>query len=292
MKRFKYYVEAFFLALFFRVFRFLPLDISSGIGGEIGRMIGPFFSANKTAKMNIANAFPEMSEKEINRIIGKMWEHLGRVGAEYSSLPGTRLSSRLEVTGAEHLPKKGEAALFFSGHIGNWELLCPVAFDRGVDLSIVYRHTNNPYVDAIIAKVRKDHTVDLIAKGLRGGMKILGVLKRGGSVAMLVDQKQNNGIAVPFFGRDAMTSPAIAEIALKYNIPIIPARVIRNKGAKFHSIIYPPLAFEKTGDHKADVLMVMTKINAMLEEWIREQPEQWFWVHRRWPRPISISVEI
>ena len=159
-----------------------------------------------------------------------------------------------------------------------------MAFDRGVDLSIVYRHTNNPYVDALIAKVRKDNTNELIAKGLRGGMKILGALKRGGSVAMLVDQKQNNGIAVPFFGRDAMSSPAIAEIALKYNIPIIPARIIRSKGARFQSIIYPPLVFEKTGDHKADVLMLMTLINQTLEGWIREHPEQWFWVHKRWPK--------
>lgn len=284
MKKFTYRLEAFFLLVFFRVFRLLPLDIASAIGGEIGRMVGPFFSAHKTAQRNIAAAFPDMSVKEINRITGAMWENLGRVGAEYSSLPGTRLTSRLSVTGAEHLPQKGEAALFFSGHLGNWELLCPVAFDRGVDLSIVYRHTNNPYVDTMIAEMRKSHCSELIAKGLRGGMKILGALKRYGSVAMLVDQKQNNGIAVPFFGRDAMTSPAIAEIALKYAIPIIPARVIRTKGAYFHSIIYPPLEIEKTGDHKTDVLKVMTAINALLEGWIREHPEQWFWVHKRWPK--------
>jgi KDO2-lipid IV(A) lauroyltransferase len=287
VKHLVYRIEAFFLSLFFRLFRLIPLDVASAIGGEIGRMVGPFFSAHKTAKRNIAAAFPDMSNKEINVLTGKMWEHLGRVGAEYASLPGTRLSSRVRVIGAENLPAKTMPGFLFSGHVGNWELLCPVAHERGVDLSIVYRHTNNPYVDKIIADKRRGHTNEMIAKGLRGGVKILAAVKRGGSVALLVDQKQNNGIAVPFFGKPAMTSPAIAQIALKYDIPIIPCRVIRTGGAHFDCIIYPPLHIEKTGDHTQDVLALMTRINAILEEWIRERPEQWFWVHRRWPKPTA-----
>ena len=285
MKTLTYRLEAFFLRFFSRAFRILPLDVSSAIGALIGRAIGPFFSAHNTAKKNLIAAFPEKTLRERQRILAGMWANLGRVGAEYSSLPGARRASRITVIGAEYLPKKGEAALFFSGHIGNWELLCPIAYDREVDLSIVYRHTNNPYVDSIIADIRQSHTSGLIAKGLRGGIRILSALKRGGSVAMLVDQKLNNGIAVPFFGREAMTSPAIAEIALKYDIPVIPARVIRTGGAHFEGHIYPPLAFAKTGDHKEDVRALMAKINSVLEGWIREHPEQWFWVHRRWPKP-------
>ena len=100
---------------------------------------------------------------------------------------------------------------------------------------------------------------------------------------MLVDQKMNDGIAVPFFGRDAMTAPALAQLAMRYDMPIIPARVVRRQGAHFDSVIYPPLAYEKTGDSARDTLAIMTAINAMLESWIRETPEQWFWVHRRWP---------
>jgi KDO2-lipid IV(A) lauroyltransferase len=280
----QYRIEAFFLSLAFTAFRILPLDVASFLGGIIGCAVGPFFSAHKTAKKNIAAAFPDLTPRKINRLVDEMWEHLGRIGAEYASLPGTRLAARVAVEGVENLPKKNEQALFFSGHIGNWELLSPVAFDRGVDLSIVYRHTNNPIVDKMIEALRTPHSAERIAKGVRGGIKIIGALRRGGTVAMLIDQKQNNGIPVPFFGRDAMTSPAIAEIALKYNVPLIPARIIRTKGANFRSIIYPPLQFEKTGDHKADVLMLMTKMNAVIEGWIRECPEQWFWVHRRWPK--------
>lgn len=290
MKTLQYRIEAFFLRFLFLGFRLLPLDVASEIGGWMARAIGPFFSAHRTAKQNIAAAFPHMTRRDINRLSGDMWEHLGRVGAEYPSLPGGRLFSRATVTGGEYLPKPGEACFFFSGHIGNWELICPVAHGNGVDLSVVYRHTNNPHVDKIIANLRASHCNELIAKGLRGGIRILAALKRGGAVALLIDQKQNNGIAVPFFGREAMTSPAIAQIALKYNVPVIPMRVIRTRGAHFNIAIYPPLAFERTGNHEQDVLALMTQINALLEAWIREHPEQWFWVHRRWPRQPTSSV--
>src|SRR5207253_2644034 len=107
--------------------------------------------------------------------------------------------------------------------------------------------------------------------------------KNGQSLAMLIDQKMNDGIAVPFFGRDAMTAPAIAEFALRYNLELIPARVVRTKGCHFEATIFPPMAYEKTGDEEKDVLTIMTAINAILETWIREHPEQWFWVHKRWP---------
>jgi KDO2-lipid IV(A) lauroyltransferase len=109
-------------------------------------------------------------------------------------------------------------------------------------------------------------------------------IKGGHTLAMLIDQKMNEGIAVPFFGRDAMTAPAIAELALRYDMPIIPARVFRTKGCHFDARAYPPLVIEKTGDMEKDVLAIMTQINAQMEAWVREKPEQWFWVHQRWPK--------
>ncbi len=100
---------------------------------------------------------------------------------------------------------------------------------------------------------------------------------------MLVDQKMNDGIAVPFFGRPAMTAPALAELALRHNCPVVAARVTRVKGANFKMTALPPVRFEKTGDHKADVLAAMTQINNQVEQWVRDTPEQWLWLHNRWP---------
>lgn len=283
MKKFRHMSEAAMLAVGFFIFRLMPLDIASAIGDALGRAAGPFFKAHKRALITLSSLYPERSRRELIRLLGDMWGHLGRVIAEYPSLPGNRLLARTVIYGAEHLPRKGESALFFSGHLGNWELLTPVANSHGVDLSIVYRALNNPYADRIIGELRKDHAGGLIAKGPHSGVQILTALKRGGSVAMLADQKLSSGIRVPFFGREAMTTPVIAEIALKYDLPIIPARIIRTEGAHFKCIIYPKLNYAPSGEHEKDVLAITAMINTMLEEWVREHPDQWFWVHRRWP---------
>jgi KDO2-lipid IV(A) lauroyltransferase len=100
---------------------------------------------------------------------------------------------------------------------------------------------------------------------------------------MLVDQKLNDGIAVPFFGRDAMTAPALARLARRYDCIVVPVRVVRLGGAHFRLICDPPLKVPKTADAQADALALMTEVNATIERWIRARPEQWFWLHRRWP---------
>ena len=112
---------------------------------------------------------------------------------------------------------------------------------------------------------------------------LLQTFRGGGHLAMLVDQKMNDGIAVPFFGRPAMTAPALAELALRFDCPVVAARVVRLKGARFRLIAEPPMRFEKTGDQARDVLAAMTWVNSRIEEWVRETPEQWLWLHNRWP---------
>ena len=281
--RLQHVVEASLLRALFAFLRALPLDSASALGGFLGRRIGPFFSAHKTALRNLVRVFPEKPEAWRREIRERMWENLGRVAAELPHLPGQVLINRLVIRGEEHLPKTGESALFFSGHLGNWELLPSIPHYRGVPITLVYRHANNPLVDKIIAGIRAVHSDNMIAKGPRGAFKLAKALKRKESICMLVDQKMNDGISVPFFGKPAMTAPAIAQLALHYDMPIIPARVVRTGGAHFEVTIDPPVAFEKTGDKDADQRAIMTTINARIETWIREHPEQWFWVHKRWP---------
>ena len=121
-------------------------------------------------------------------------------------------------------------------------------------------------------------------KGPVGARYIIKAIKNGEHIGMLVDQKQNDGIAVPFFGKDAMTASAIANLALKFNCQLVPTEVIRVKGPKFKVKIYDPIILEKTGDQEKDIYNTMVKINSILEGWIRKNPEQWFWVHNRWPK--------
>jgi Kdo2-lipid IVA lauroyltransferase/acyltransferase len=279
----KHLLEAAALVFIFAVFRLLPLDTASALGGWLAQRIGPRLSAQKTAKKNLAMVFPEKSEAERNKILDGMWNNLGRTTAELPRLPGDALFSRVEMRGEENLPTPGKAALFVSGHLGNWELNYPIAHRHGVKTALIYRRANNRFVDALITALRATQCTTLFPKGHTGAVRLMRAIKDGQSLAMLIDQKMNDGFAVSFFGREAMTAPSVAQFSLRYDLPIVPARVIRKRGAHFDAIIYPPVVYEKTGDEDTDAMAIMTKINALLESWIREYPEQWFWVHKRWP---------
>jgi KDO2-lipid IV(A) lauroyltransferase len=122
-----------------------------------------------------------------------------------------------------------------------------------------------------------------IPKGAVASRQAFATLRRGAHLGLLADQKLNDGIAVPFFGRDAMTAPALALLAMRFDCDVLPARVERLGGARFRLTVHPALPIPKTGDRDADVLTLMTEVNRTLESWIRERPDQWFWLHRRWP---------
>lgn len=291
LKKIKHTIEAGVVFLLFTALRQFSLDTASAIGGWMARAIGPFLSVHKTAGTNLSRAFPDMSETDKHRILTKMWDNLGRVAAELAHIPKGQIQKRIKISGAEHMPAHGIPAFIFSGHIGNWELFAPMANLYGRPLTIVYREANNPMVDGMVAKIRSDYCFNIIPKGRQGAPKIIRAIKNNELISMLVDQKMNDGIPIPFFGEDVMTAPAIAELALRYDAPIIPSRIVRtgskegkNWGAHFEIIVYPPLKYEKTGDKTQDIQNIMLAINRMLESWIREHPEQWFWVHKRWPK--------
>src|SRR5207248_7600099 len=151
------------------------------------------------------------------------------------------------------------------------------ATQYGLDIAQIYRAPNNPLIDRIVARLRGGKS-ELIPKGAIASRRAVAALRRGGHVSLLADQKLNEGIAVPFFGRPAMTAPALALLALHFDCAVLPARVERLKGARFRLTIYPPLDTPRSGDRDADVLAMMTAVNATLEGWIRERAEQWFWV--------------
>jgi KDO2-lipid IV(A) lauroyltransferase len=215
-----------------------------------------------------------------------MWDNLGRAVAEYPHLDWicAAESGRVEIVNegaVTELLTDGRPGIVFGGHFGNWEV-GPSTIHRlmGPSLVSVYRGANNPLVDRLLRHWQRSRRA--VAKGAEGGRDLLRHLNRGGHVAMLVDQKLNDGIAVPFFGRDAMTAPAIARLGLRFGCPVVPIRTERLRDARFRFTVLSRLEIADTGDAAADVLTVMTRVNAMIESWIRARPEQWLWLHRRW----------
>lgn len=281
-------LEAWGAALLFGAFAVLPLDFASALGGALGRRIGPFLGISKRARHNLKRALPKLSESEIAGVVAGMWDNLGRVAAEYPHLRKIRVfepDGRVETRGLEHVDRAvaaGRRMIIFSGHIANWEIALLAAVQSGISVAQIYRAANNPLVDRMITRFRGD-TGELIPKGAVGARRAVGVLRRGAHLTMLADQKMNDGIPVPFFGRPAMTAPALAALALRFDCDVLPARVERLGGARFRLTVFPPLPLPRSGDSHADVAALMTQVNAILEGWVRDRPEQWFWVHRRWP---------
>ncbi|MDX9860717.1 MAG: lauroyl acyltransferase [Rhodospirillales bacterium] len=277
---------AFLLYAFFRV---MPLDAASAIGGWLGRTFGPRMRLSQRAVHNLSRTFPEKPPAEIAAIVRGMWDNLGRVAAEFPHLGEFQFyekGGRVEVIGAEHvdlLREDGLPGIFFSAHIGNWEIVSLGATQRGVPLDRVYRSANNRLVEWLYRQGRSAVEGALIPKGSAGARPLLKSLKEGKHLGMMVDQKMNNGIPVPFMGRDAMTAPALADLALKFGCPVVPGRIRRLKGAHFQLIALPPLDLPNTGDRHADILAIMTRINEIIEGWVRDTPEQWLWLHNRWP---------
>lgn len=271
-------------------FAILPMEKASALGSFIARHIGPRLRVHKLARRNIERALPDESPADVDDILGEMWDNLGRVVGEFPHLGRLDIYNdpRIEVVGSEHIDAMrddGKPGIFITPHIGNWELSGYAVMQRGFlkDIAVVYRAPNDPAAEWLLQVSRKNLDAELIPKGSAGARRIVQVLRAGGHVCILPDQKMNDGIAVPFFGRPAMTAPAAAQLALKFGCKIVSGRVVRLNGARFRLIVDPPLVLPDSGDRHADVLTLTTKINQVMETYIREHPGQWLWVHKRWP---------
>jgi len=281
-------LEAAFVWLVYHGFRLLPVDAASALGGFIARAIGPLLPVSDVALKNLQAALPGLSH---GKIIRDVWRHLGRIAGEF---PHARAflddPARMEIVGEHHLwalRDAGEATLLFGGHIGNWELSNILSLRAKLPVNPVYRAPNNPYLKWLFEDRLRTPDMQLIPKGPVGARQTIKLMTEGKSVVLYVDQKMNDGISVPFFGRPAMTAPALASLALKFKRRVVPFRVIRTRGAHFRAEVLEPFYFFDSGDREADTLAAMVKVNRMIEGWIREYPAQWLWLHRRWPKEGS-----
>ena len=283
------------LALRFGVWlvRALGPVTASNAGGWVLRTAGPFFSASRVANANLRMAMPHLADSERTEVVRGVWDNFGRTAAELPHLAALRQTEDgpgWEMEGGEHLEalrEKGGPAIFFSAHIANWELISPAAAKHGVAMAGFYRAASNPLANAIIQDLRREARggdVAMFAKGSAGAREAMAHLKGGGVLGMMVDQKMNDGIPVAFFGRDAMTAPALAHLAARFRCPVIPIHVVRLGPARFRVICEAPLTWTDTGDRNADAAAFTLRVNQVLEAWIRFQPEAWLWLHRRWPK--------
>lgn len=284
MKKIRYALEAVLVYVLLFIFRIMPVDMASHIGGWLGRTIGPRLAASRKAKRNLAAALPDADH---DKIIAGMWDNLGRVVAEYPHL-GFIARHRTVIENGEALEKLkagGGPVIIIGGHFANWEVPGVMALERyGIETDLTYRAPNNPWVEKILYKCRtRGGKLQAFPKSRSGAQQMLQTMRDGRFLGILIDQKYNEGIAVPFFGRPAMTNPFFVQIGQKYKGQVIPMRIERTDGANFKVTIQEALAVTNEKDENLPAEDVIAAAHGILEHWIRNRPEQWLWLHRRWP---------
>ena len=276
-----------------RALRALGPVRASNLGGAVARSVGPMLPVSRVADANLRAAMPELDAAARRRIVRGVWDNLGRTLGELPHLADLRPSPSgpgWELVGAEALQPllaQPGPAILFSGHIGNWEMLPVAAAAAGVPFHSMYRTIENREIDALLLDLRRRamrYDVQMFAKGPNGAKQAMKHLMAGGRLGMLMDQKMNDGIEARFFGRPAMTAPALAILALRLRCPVIPGWVQRLGPARFRVTCEAPLALPDTGDRNVDVGTLTQAMNDTLERWIRQRPEGWLWLHRRWPK--------
>jgi KDO2-lipid IV(A) lauroyltransferase len=287
--------EALAFDLFIGVVRLLGVDAASAFGGWLGRTVGPLSGAHKVAVRNLKLAFPDKDEAWRAAMLKAQWEGLGRTFAEFplmdKILPST---GRVEVVNQQRLfqiAAEKVPVVFVSGHLSNWEVMPAAIVDSGVVCEMTYRAANNPYVDERIKASRFRYGVRLFApKGGDGARELLEGMKQGKSVALMNDQKFNTGVEGLFFGHPVRTAPGPSRLAIRFGTVLQPMSVQRTKGARFRAVVHDPILLPNTGDRTADIEAGVRLVNAFMEERIRERPEEWFWVHRRWPNEVYAAL--
>lgn len=284
IKKFRHLIEYSIVFILIKILCRLGIDNSSKFMGWIARKIGPYLPTTKVAQSNLIHT---LKPDHTNEIITQLWDNFGRFIGEIpyiQTLSNAEMKQRVSIEGLEHIEKfiqAGQPCLFFTGHFANWE----IALRRMAsitNLAVVSRNINNPYLENIMKNIRSNFNVTIIPKNIGFAKQLMLAIRDKRSILMLVDQKMNEGISVPFFGRNAMTAYGIAKLALKLNYPIIPGQIIRLKGAYFKIILHPQLKLSKIKNDLKGYYSIMLLINQMLELWIKQNPGQWFWFHNRW----------
>jgi len=285
MKLIKYFFQFLFIIFFFSLFKIFGFKIFLKIGGKLFEIIGPIFRSKKLIYTNIKKAFPKNNSVEIKKLTKLMWNNYGRVFAEYMFIKDFRfekIDSKIEIVGQEildEIKKSNKPVVFISGHFSNFELMAMQIEKAGIELSAIYRPLNNIFLNRIMEKIRKKYICkNQIKKGIAGTRELIKFQRNNYSIALMIDQRVSEGEKVNFFNQEAYTTTIPAQLAKKFNMPIVPIFIERVNDTNFKIKISKPVNFLKSDSIKD----ITSKLNVIIEEMILKNPMQWIWSHNRW----------
>jgi KDO2-lipid IV(A) lauroyltransferase len=286
------WISAQFIFLFLKLLRLVPFETATRFFEGFARWLGPKLKRNRIAMDNLAIAFPDKPLEERKKIASDSWAQMARTMLEYGYLDKVfdltkenTESDRIEIRNADQYLKlrdDGLPAILFTGHLANFELLPLVADRFGLKLLSMFRQPNNKFAAKRVAQARNVVSDNLVPSGDGASFQLMSALERGDHVGLLVDQKFRRGIMVPFFGKDAPANPLLAKLARRYKCPVHGARTVRLPNGRFRLEITEELDLPKDENGDVDIRGTTELVNRIIEDWVREYPEQWLWIHRRW----------
>ena len=289
-----YWIVGQITLLVLKVLRLLPPDKALDFADRFARRFGPYFGRHRLALSNLALAYPEKPAEEIGCIASGMWANLARLAAEYVFLdtlfdfdPARPEAGRVEVAGVDKFLKIAadkRPHIIFTGHLGCFEMLPVAAAAYRLDITALFRPPNNPYIAKYVFSARSEAMGDLLASQVGAAFALSRILGEGGNVGMLVDQRFNGGVDTLFFGAECQTSPLLPKLARHHEPDVYPARCIRLPGNRYRLEIEDRLDLPRNEQGQIDVEASAQLLNDVVERWVREYPEQWIWIHKRWGR--------
>ena len=284
MRKFFYLIEFILIKLFFFILIIIGYKNGSNLGDFIGRLFGPIFRSKKLIENNLEQS-GIVDKKNYNKIISKIYGNYGRILAEYPFLKAFRnnkLNKFIEIDGLENLNKikrEKRRAVFISGHFNNFELMALQIEKAGINLCAIYRPLNNVFLNKTMEEIRKNFICkNQIKKGRSGTRQIIENIKKGNSVALMIDQRVREGIKINFFGKPASTTTIPAQLIKKYKCDLVPIYIERRKNNYFKMFVSEPI---KIGNNKS-IKEITEHLNKILEKMILKNVDQWIWTHDRW----------
>ena len=287
MKIIKYFIQAFIIYTFFILIKILGLNISRRLFVKIFQIIGPLIKSEKTINENLEKFLSSYNEEQKKNIKKMMWSNYGKTFVEYLFLNKFRKNnSHINFKGKEILKSiinKNKPVIFVSGHFANFELMSMELTRETINLATIYRPLNNLFLNPFMEYVRRTYVCrNQIKKGIAGVKDSINYLKKNYSIALMIDQRVSEGKRLPFFDQMALTTTLPAQLAIKFDLEIVPIYIKRNLDDSFEMEILKPIALDRNEDLITQKINTTIKLNKILEEMISRDPGQWIWTHNRW----------
>ncbi|TWD57647.1 KDO2-lipid IV(A) lauroyltransferase [Agrobacterium vitis] len=291
-RAFPQWLVAKLLYILLMTLKMFPADAALNFADRMVRLVGPKLARHQLMLTNLRNAFPEKSQAEIEKIAADAWGHMGRQTAEYVFLdelfdfdPAKPGDGRIEVSGIPifmELLNARRPFIVFTAHTGNFEMLPVAGASYGLDVTVLFRPPNNPYIADMVFGFRKARMGNLVPSHAGSAFHLASQLEGGNGVGVLVDQKFSRGKPTTFFNQDVRTNPLLAKLVRQFECDVFPARCVRLPGNRYRLEIEPKIALPYDAKGNLDVQATAQMLNDKVESWVREYPEQWLWYHDRW----------